>query len=340
MINFFNRKNKTKTIYIHIGFMKTGTSAIQKFINNNKDFLRKNDFLYPIVNEKAMNYLAFSILDKVPSYIHHKLKDSSEVIYKELVKEISKSDCKNIIISSEAFYLISTNLFLGKEAPYKLYELLGGEKFNFKIISYLRRQDEYVETQYNQYIKTHNFYNLYSDDILKFYNEKKDLFDFNTILKSWEGVYGLENMIVNTYDKNSDVVDSFLKILNLNLKDVSYSKQKINKKLTAKGLDFMKIANKFGVNKSTAYQNYLLVDIVESNLESNRKYDLLTKEECSTIMKEFEKGNIELTDRYKLLNKEWFTAKLEKPNKITSKNVTVEESIKIAVDIWNHFQNK
>lgn len=321
--------------------MKTGTSAIQEFLNHNKDFLKMNGFLYPNVNVKAMNYLAFSILDKVPPYVHYKLKDSSEVIYKELVNEISKSNCENIIISSEAFYLISTNLFLGKKAPCRLFELLGGKKFNFKIISYLRRQDDYLETQYNQHVKTHNFFELYKGDIHSFFKEKIGLFEFNKILKRWENVFGYENMIVNIYDKRVDIIESFLNSLGIKNYDKIELKSDINPKLSEKGLDFMRIANKYEVNKFTAKKNNLLMRIIESNLKnSSFKFDLLTKNDCLKIMKRFEKENVEISERYLNNYKDWFRYNINKPNVIQTNKVTVNESIKIAVDIWNHFQNK
>lgn len=36
-----------KTLYIHAGTHKTGTTAIQKFLSANRDLLAKNGYLYP-----------------------------------------------------------------------------------------------------------------------------------------------------------------------------------------------------------------------------------------------------------------------------------------------------
>lgn len=320
--------------------MKTGTTAIQNFIKSNKKYLNDNGFLYPEINVKAMNYLAFSLLDEIPPHIHHKLDKTAKDLYRELNKEISKSSHDKIIISTEAFYLISTDLFLGKEAPKRLYEMLKNNNYEFKIISYLRRQDEYLETQYNQHIKTHNFTNLYSKDINEFFKEKIELFQFNKILEGWEKVFGRENIIVEIYDKKKDVVKSFLKILDINFIENKKKQKDINPKLSEKGLEFMRIANKYGIVKSTENQNYPLINLIESNINSNKNYHLLNQEQCDKIMLKFKDENKILSEKYLSNNLDWFSENSNRPKNIIKESISVEECIKISTEIWNYCQSK
>jgi len=37
----------TKTLYLHCGTHKTGTTAIQQYLNNNLSLLEKNNLIYP-----------------------------------------------------------------------------------------------------------------------------------------------------------------------------------------------------------------------------------------------------------------------------------------------------
>lgn len=335
-------KSKKKTIYIHIGFMKTGSSAIQSFLINNSLFLKENDLYFPDLNKKAMNYLGFSLLDEIPPYVHHKLDITFKELYGNLKKEIIKSKEENIIISAEAYSLISTDSFLGDKAPFLLKELLEDNNFKFKIIATLRPQKSYLISQYNQHIKTHNFYSLFHGDINKFYFEKKELFDFNTVIKRWEKVFGQENIILNVYNRNLDSVKEFLKIFNIDETVLNINnKGDINAKMSVKGLQFMNLANKFGVIKNTAKQNYLLVDLIENELPKSKEGLPIPVELINKVSEECYAGNLDLSNRYFEGNTDWFN-EMDLDDltlEINTDNIiNIEEAIKIATSIWNHFQ--
>lgn len=335
-------KRKKKTIYIHIGFMKTGTTAIQSFLTESSSFLTKNNFCFPEINKKAMNYLGFSLLDEVPPYVHHKLDLNREELYGILKKEINKSKEENIIISTEAYSLISTKYFLGDEAPFLLKDLLNEKHFNFKIIASLRRQDEYLISQYNQHIKTHNFYDLFHGDINKFYKDKIELFDFNRIIKRWEKAFGKDNIMLYVYNKERNSVVDFIKLLNIKDEKIdTIVKRETNMKMSEKGLQFMNIANKFEVIKRTAKQNSLLVDLIEKEISDKSMKASLSKDLSNRIIDDFNSGNIEISDSYFNGNYEWFESKTcddlnQEENWVNG--LTIEDAVKIATAIWNYYQ--
>lgn len=320
--------------------MKTGTSAIQSFLANNPEFLNKNGLYFPETNRKGMNYMAFSLLDKVPPYVHQKLDVTKNDLYKQLKKEINRSKSSDIIISTEAYSLISSSYFMGEKAPKVLKKLLSEKYFNFKIIASIRKQDDYLISQYNQHIKTHNFDSLFYGDIDQFYDKKKELLDFNTILKRWEKVFGKENIILSVYDKRKDSVEEFLKIFNID-NSVGYERQKdiANKKLTNKGIEFMRLANKFNVVKQTAKQNYLLVDLIEGKFTKNKSEPRLPDSILQKLKLDFNEGNQDLSNRYFNGNMNWCKLESKSEDKRHIENLTVEDAVKVAVNIWNHYQN-
>lgn len=337
-------KKQNKTIYIHIGFMKTGTSALQSFLSKNSKFLRINDIYFPEVNQKAMNYLGFSLLDEIPPYVHHKLKISAKDLYGELKREILKTKQNNIIITAEAFSLISTNYFLGENGPIKIREFLIDNSFNFKIIASVRRQDDYLISQYNQHVKTHNFYNLFHEDIEQFYSEKKELFDFNSVIKRWEKVFGTENIILNIYDKKLDSVVEFFKLFNLDIKsfNVEYAGN-YNAKLSNKGMEFMRVANKYGINKQSASQNYLLIELIEKQLSHDERKSTLPRHLSNQVLKDTFEGNVDLSNRYFNANYTWFDTEMDdvsQENSLDTNELRTDEAIKVATAIWNYFQKK
>ncbi len=323
--------------------MKTGTSAIQSFVKSNQSFFENNNFYFPPSNEKAMNYMAFSLLDTVPPYVHHTLPISANVLFEKLNNEIKSSKQDNVILTTEAFYLISTKYFIGENAPKKVHDFFNNRNYDFKIVSFLRRQDEYLETQYNQHVKTHDFWSLYDKDTFSFYEEKKELFDFNQILKRWENVFGEENMKVAIYEKNRNVILDFLRILGINEVPKLSKKSDVNPKLSLKALEFMRISNKYDIDKHTAMKNYKLIELIEEALGSDKKtYSLLSYYDSKKIMNDFYTGNLELSNKYLNGDTSWFSIKeSDKFNKFEeNSNLTVEECVKVAAHIWNYYQIK
>ena len=213
--------------------MKTGTSAIQSFLGDNAKALLNMGILYPTVNQEAMNYLAFCLMEKVPPYVH-KLPISRENLYAKLKNEIENTRCDRVIISSEAYSLVTTDYFLGAETPKKVKELLFSPNFEFKVIASVRRQDEYLVSQYNQHVKTHNFWGLYTGDPSEFYEDKKKLFDFNLTLEQWEKFFGKDNIIVGVYDKSANAVNDFMKLFGIENISQYNSKVDVNTRMTCK----------------------------------------------------------------------------------------------------------
>ena len=52
-------ENKKKTIYLHIGVSKTGTTSIQRFLYKNRELLKDKGILYPCpFDSKNAKFLA------------------------------------------------------------------------------------------------------------------------------------------------------------------------------------------------------------------------------------------------------------------------------------------
>jgi len=45
-----------KRIFLHIGFHKTGTSALQEYLSKNREYLLKQKILYPERYDKRYDY--------------------------------------------------------------------------------------------------------------------------------------------------------------------------------------------------------------------------------------------------------------------------------------------
>ena len=119
-----------RTMYIHIGPHKTGTSSIQSFLSLNKSLLEKQNYLYPksgLIFD-GHHHLAKDVLEDA---------DTPPLFggLDDLQKEILGSN-QDVIISSEDFDEIRTTHQLNKIKD--KFE----DDFDFKIIMFFRNQFE------------------------------------------------------------------------------------------------------------------------------------------------------------------------------------------------------
>ncbi len=205
-----------KTIYIHIGSPKTGTTTIQNYLSENfNKLLTKYKILYPLSGRNFIShhplaadlrkkYLGAKIAkhcygDVIPDVTWGNLK-------KELIENYDKFD--SVVISSEDFFLFSKEEMI-KEIKESFND------FNIKVIVYLRRQDKLINSLYNQAIKC----TLQNDLELSVFMKKHHILkmDYDSRLSLWASVIGKENIILRSFERNKlinyDAVCDFCSII-------------------------------------------------------------------------------------------------------------------------------
>lgn len=147
-----------KTLYIHVGTQKTGTTAIQGFLTDNREILREKGYAYPIFpyyyprvsEERNAHFLVGRILDENGN----RCKDIEQKNYREAMDYIVKlfEEVDYVVLSDEHIWQSTL-----RDYPF-LWDDLKKESekagFRIKIIVYLRRQDDYAASLWNQIIKT------------------------------------------------------------------------------------------------------------------------------------------------------------------------------------------
>ncbi len=192
-----------KTIYLHIGYNKTGTTAIQSSFYLNRKNLKEAGLLYPDLcrgkrKSPAHHSLAESLLYQIgkplPKFVKTKIysKLPKGYYWQLLHKELTETDCDTFFISSEAF----SRLRGSREMMEFVKNQFTG--FEIKILVYLRSQVEYFESAYNQAVKR-NYETRTLDEMMKSGWFSMDYFDE---MEQWAAVFGAENMMVRIYDRN------------------------------------------------------------------------------------------------------------------------------------------
>lgn len=187
-------------LYLHIGFGKTGTSSIQDFLFQN---IKNIEYLYPRVGLMGSGHHALAPLGK------ECFSDDERNRFSELIEEIAESDKNSVVISSE-FFCFSKPQYIRDISLYF-------DRFDVKIIFYVRNQIELIESAYLQWVKVGWDY---GGSIEKFYSVHGNGFDFMQRIRPWVEHFGKEKIVTRLYDRRivgDDVCADFLKMIGSDL---------------------------------------------------------------------------------------------------------------------------
>ena len=216
MIKFFNLfKKKKKEVYVHIGMPKTGTTTLQNYLSAEYVNLEKYSILYP--NSGRENCVGHHILTALE--LDEYTLEYSKKQYQKLIDEIEKSKCKKVIISSETYSGLKRDYLLIDDLSNYL-----GEKYDIKIIIYIREHIDFIKSYYMQRLKGGRkiFENSFLGDIEDFYKKNKDYFNYFKRIQYLETKFGKNNLMIRVYDKklldDGDIIKDFLNILKIDFK--------------------------------------------------------------------------------------------------------------------------
>ncbi|MBU2963472.1 sulfotransferase family protein [Citreicella sp. C3M06] len=211
-----------KTLILHIGHYKTGTTALQVFFSQSGRFLRNKGVDYPDLwmHNAKHSAFAFSILKAAevtgPLMFDYTDETSPRQMWGMLLDHVRRSPQDRVLISSEEL------MRLGQfpKAVEILKELLGQRgDIQIKVVAYLREPGAHVQSWYNQLIKM----NIpVSDMETALGGEIEDVhFDYRRALQPWIDIAGKDNVILRPYrfDRNDPnaLHRDFLKALDIAL---------------------------------------------------------------------------------------------------------------------------
>lgn len=179
-----------KRVYLHIGRPKTGTTAIQRTLEENRALLVSLGFTYPGDTRN-----------------HNPIVPAVSAGERPLIDEIGD----HTIISAEGLMLVD---------PTIVRRWLDG--FDVTVICYVRDQAEAMASAYQQEVKA----NLVTADFATF-AARYGVIDYVPFLRGWADAFGRENLIVHSYD-GADVVPDFLSILGLDANNFQRRKEDAN----------------------------------------------------------------------------------------------------------------
>jgi hypothetical protein len=224
-------------LILHIGYHKTGTTAIQNFCYKNRETLLKSyRIYYPNTYGFSGHYLySFSLMEYFPPWVPTELKKSENELFFHLKEEIENAKVKRILISSEDFIGIPFKLN-------KVVEYLTPSRI--KILCYIRSQDKMVEALYNENIKnigssTFPMRFEYTPYIsLNYYSYMKNL--VGLLKKKSNEIEIILRVYQRDFNKDWDVVEDFCDALGVSKSNFPEEKVEVNISLSPTSTEALK----------------------------------------------------------------------------------------------------
>lgn len=184
-------------LLIHIGRHKTGSTAIQALLHNNKANLEEYGWCYPDLKKELPEIEGNRFTDIKNGELFytdtHRIDEDSEkwdTIWDKILEHLKH---KNVIISAEEFFMWDTDKFLaGAKRKYE----------NIKVVVYLRRQDRAIESSWNQDVKDANGCCQTFCEYVKTNEAELEYCHYLRKLDSISRIVSKENLIVKVYEKN------------------------------------------------------------------------------------------------------------------------------------------
>lgn len=301
-----------KTLYLHIGTPKTGTTSIQYFCCQNRAVFEKKGYCYP---EFPYTYAGRSrrrngLFLTAPCYDENQVrqKDREKQIFREGLATVAQlfQQYDNIILSDEGIWWAVTSHRKG------LWKQLREESkrigYTIKVIVYFRRQDKFTDSLWNQRIKRSYYTNgtnaltweEFSGDYRRF------LFpDYYAGVKRIASFFGHDNVIVRRFDRREFLGGSlqadFLNAVGLELTDefaLDEESSNLNLRIEGNLLEIRRIGNQIPKTRREHVQMGEIIFACSELARTDYPCGTMSAEEAREFMAQFEEGNRKLAEEF------------------------------------------
>lgn len=267
-------------LLIHAGIHRTGTTALQRVLADNRAVLREHGVLYPFTGQNHQ--------DIVWDLFHGKLTGPE---LRDRLLEAAGADISTIVLSGEDFCVHED---LGWMADLR-------ETFDVEVALYLRRQDLWVASWYNQHVKwpfNREKSQASPREFLQTVWEYHWL-DYQRLLERWHDAVGAEGLHVAVLDPTEpiDVVTDFGNILEFEATHLKGYDRRVNDGMPVAALE---IARHLGMIDLGSTERYMIeLALRRAFTERDETTEMIfTPAERRDILDRFAESNAAVAKQY------------------------------------------
>ncbi len=282
-----------RRLVLHIGTQKTGTSAVQKWLNENQQQLLKSGYYYPLTGQwtdHSHHHWAIALWDAIrtsePTALHKLIAN--------LITELRSADLGEtaVILSSEIFEKLPIHA-KGRKVLEEFFDLLD---VDVEVIAFLRRQDLLIESWFKQWVKDIN--RRISVPPERFIGEQSRFLDYNELLSMWRSLPRVRNLKVATNALLHNPIDEMERLLDLDIVDRKGNRfEVVNASLDGEALRLKYFVNRFPLTPEEDLEVLSCIDRMDLSRE---RLNLFSDEERATFVGRFARSNALLAKTYRV----------------------------------------
>lgn len=338
-----------KTLYLHIGTEKTGSTALQAVSGTNRATLMKHGIFYP-ETPGAKNHIKLTIFAADGANILNLRRLAelfSEPAYQQfkttfpeaLHSEIAASPCPRVYLSNEH---LSSRLTSVKEVS-RLAAIIRPLAESVKVVVYLRRQPELFLSSYSTSVKAGHIKEMEFPRVGR--RLRYDRYDYEKLLSLWAEVFGEANVIVRIYDRDTlvgqDVVRDFFSLMDYEPGPDIKIPGTLNGRLDHDALRFLMEFNKHVPPFLRETVNPDRADVAAA-LEAGSKGQAFTVPAAvmRDIARTYAESNARVARRFLGRSDGKLFADVEYDERFTEEPLTVERAVEISAHLWRWKQRE
>jgi hypothetical protein len=334
-------------LYLHIGTEKTGTTSIQRFFDANRRLLRNEGILYPTAPGNQ-NHVGLAIAAQNDSksnslrwirdlHTEEDVKRFREGLVRELAEEVEAFPYTTAVMSSE-----HCSSRLRSEAEVRWLRDMLSQFFDpIFVVVYMRRQDDFLVSNYSTAIKGGGRKPLQPPDT----PEALRHYDHWDLLCRWANVFGRERIICRKFErsllKDGDIVADFLALAGVDGSLPFERPPPSNESLDAQSLEFLRLLNQHvprfidkKINRAHTGLGPLLSEISRGPLLT------LPENELDRFMLSFRESNRKVAEEYfggalPGSGDPLFGERSDSRARVSDSGLSIGRAIEIAAWLWN-----
>ncbi len=297
-----------KTLYLHIGTPKTGSTAIQVMCYTNEEALARRGYCYPHLPYEYENvsirrnghFLVGS--NYIEGTKKHDTEKEEQIFSESLDTVFSKFESfDNVILSDENLWTHFTkkNVNVLK----RLRERCEAAGISLKAIVYFRSQNDFVTSWWKQQIKENT--GSYSEKTVEeTYEALKPVFNYYEGATSIAEVLGRENLDVRLFDRssfaNGTIQSDFFKSVGIDdISDFVVEKEEPNVSLLGNSFEILRVLN-LSTEFTDEYRDLVrkAARFCADHADKKNNAVIFSDEEAAKFMERFKEGNDKLAREF------------------------------------------